>query len=89
VVILSNDTFNENSDTVIAVAVTSQRPAAQFPLTVEIRSVNLPKRSWAKMGQVRTLSSARLGKVLGRLSSEELKRIIQGLGEILGAGPNA
>ncbi len=84
VVVLSHDVFNERSGTVIALAVTSREPAAGFPLTLEIRSTDLPKRSWVKMGQIRTLSTQRLGKRLGRLSPEELSRVLEGLGEIIG-----
>jgi Growth inhibitor len=85
VIVLSHDVFNERSGTVIAIAVTSKEPRASFPLTLEITSTKLPKRSWAKMGQVRTLSVARLGRKLGHLSPEELDRIVEGLNEIVGA----
>ncbi len=84
VLILSHDVFNQRSGTVIALALTSQEPAAGFPLSLELRSVRLPKRSWAKMGQIRTLSTERLGKRLGRLSPEELARVVEGLNEIIG-----
>lgn len=84
VVALSHDVFNERSGTVIAVAVTSQEPRASFPLTLEITSTKLPKRSWAKMGQVRTLAISRLGRKLGRVSAEELHQIIEGINEIVG-----
>lgn len=84
VVVLSEEVFNERSGTVIAVAVTSQEPTAGFPLTVEITSARLPKRSWVKVSQIRTLSTARLGTRLGRLSPEEVEQVIAGLDEILG-----
>lgn len=84
VVVLSEEVFNERSGTAIAVAVTSQQPAAGFPLTVEIASARLPKRSWVKVSQIRTLSTARLGGRLGRLSPEEVEQVIVGLDEILG-----
>jgi mRNA interferase MazF len=83
VVILSHDVFNDRSGTVIAVAVSSQEPRAGFPLTLEITTAKLPKRSWAKIGQVRTLSVARLTRKLGRVGPEELDRIIEGLNEII------
>ena len=83
VVILSHDIFNERSGTVIAVAVTSVEPRAGFPLTMEIASVRLPKRSWVKIAQVRKLSVERLAAKLGRISVEELERIIEGLNEII------
>lgn len=85
VVVLSEDVFNDRSGTVIAVAVSSQEPSAGFPLTLEIRSTRLPKRSWIKVGQIRTLSTARLGRRLGRLAPEEVEQVIAGLNEILGA----
>src|SRR5262247_3489767 len=72
VLILSQDVFNERSGTVIALAITSSEPSAGYPLTLEIRSVRLVKRSWVKISQIRTLSSERLGSRLGRLSPEEL-----------------
>jgi mRNA interferase MazF len=85
VVVLSHEVFNERSGTVIAVAVTSQAPRAGFPLTHEIRSAKLPKRSWAKISQIRTLSVERLGRRIARLSPEELDHIIEGLNEIVSA----
>ncbi|HUP59176.1 MAG TPA: type II toxin-antitoxin system PemK/MazF family toxin [Thermoanaerobaculia bacterium] len=84
VVILSDDVFNERSGTVIAVGVSSQEPRARFPLTLEITSARLPKRSWAKISQIRTLSVERLGKKLAHVAAEELERIVEGLNEIVG-----
>lgn len=57
---------------------------AGFPLTIEIRSARLPKRSWIKVSQIRTLPVQRLGRRIARLSSEELDRIVEGLNEIVG-----
>jgi mRNA interferase MazF len=84
VLVISHDVFNQRSGTVIALALTSREPEAGFPLTLELRSTRLPKRSWVKMGQIRTLSTERLGKRLGRLSPEELTRVVDGLNEIIG-----
>ncbi len=84
VLVLSQDIFNERSGTVIAVAITSQEPSAGFPLTFEIRSVHLPKRSWVKISQIHTLSTERLGNHVGRLSPEELEMVVGGLNEIVG-----
>ena len=85
VLILSQDVFNERSGTVIAVALTSREQRAGFPLNLEMDSPKLPKRSWAKISQIRTLSVQRLGKKLGRASPEELALVIEGLNEIIGA----
>ncbi len=84
VVVISEDVFNARSGTVIAMAVTSQPQQAGFPLTLELTGVKLPKRSWAKISQVRTLSVQRLGKKIGQVSSEELDQLIEGLNEIIG-----
>ena len=56
VLVLSHDVFNERSGTVIAIAITSQRQRAGFPLTMELADSKLPKKSWAKISQIRTLS---------------------------------
>ena len=78
------DVFNERSGTVIALALTSQPQRAGFPLTLEIESSHLPKPSWVKISQIRTLSTERVGKRIGRVSSKELEQIIEGLNEIVG-----
>ena len=83
VLILSHDVFNERSGTVIAVALTSQPQKAGFPLTLELKSRNLPKQSWVKISQIRTLSVERIGKLIGRASTEELAQIVEGLNEII------
>jgi len=85
VLVLSHDVFNERSGTVIAVAITSQPQRAGFPLTLELTGVRLPKASWVKISQIRTLAVERLGKRLGRATAEQLARVVEGLNEIVGA----
>ncbi len=84
VLILSQDVFNERSGTVIAIALTSQSQRAGFPLTLELDSTKLPKRSWAKISQIRTLSVERIGKIIGKATPEELALVVEGLNEIIG-----
>ncbi|MEW6753327.1 MAG: type II toxin-antitoxin system PemK/MazF family toxin [Candidatus Latescibacterota bacterium] len=84
VLILSQDVFNERSGTVIAVALTSQPPRAGFPLTLELASLRLPRRTWVKISQIRTLAVERIGERLGRAGSEEVSLVLEGLNEILG-----
>jgi mRNA interferase MazF len=84
VLIVSEDVFNERSGTVIAMALTSQEPRAAFPLSVPLQSQGLPKRSWVKTSQIRTLSIDRLAGKIGRASPEELAQAIEGLYEIIG-----
>ena len=84
VLVLSHNVFNERSGTVIAVALTSQPQRAGFPLTLELAEKNLPKKSWVKISQIRTLSVKRIGKKIAAASDEELSLIIEGLNEIIG-----
>jgi len=84
VVVISEDVFNARSGTVIALAITSQPQLAGFPLTLELSSAKLPKRSWVKISQIRTLSIERIGRKIGRVEPEELDRLVEGLKEIVG-----
>ena len=83
VLILSHDVFNERSGTVIAVALTSQPQRAGFPLTLELHTAGLPRRSWVKISQIRTLAVERIGERLARVTPEDLARVIEGLNEII------
>ena len=84
VLILSHDVFNDRSGTVIAMAITGQPQRAGYPLTLELDVRGLPKRSWVKISQVRTLSVDRIGKRLGRVQPEVLLQAVDGLQEIIG-----
>jgi mRNA interferase MazF len=84
VLVVSHDVFNDRSGTVIAMALTSQPPRAAFPLSLELGDRRLPRRSWVKISQVRTLSVERIGARLGRASPEELTQVVEGLNEIIG-----
>ena len=81
---LSQDVFNDRSGTVIAVALTSQPQRAGFPLTLALQLKGLPKQSWVKISQIRTLAVERIGPRLGKVSPEELAQVIEGLNEIIG-----
>jgi len=83
VVVISHDVFNERSGTVIAMALTSQPQRAGFPLTLELEGVKLPKRSWVKISQIRTLSRERLGGSIGKLEPERLDLLVEGLNELI------
>lgn len=85
VLVLSHDVFNERSGTVIAMALTSQPQRAGFPLTLELVSRELPKKSWLKISQIRTLSAERIGKRIGKATPEEVERAVAGLNEIIGS----
>jgi mRNA interferase MazF len=84
VLVISHDVFNERSGTVIALAITSQPQRAGFPLSFPLARVGLPKPSWVKVNQVRTLSTERLGRRLGRVTTDDLDHIVEGLFELVG-----
>lgn len=85
VLILSQDVFNQRSGTVIAVAITSQPQRAGFPLTLQLEDSQLPKSSWVKISQLRTLAVERIGRRMGQATPEQLSQVLEGLNEILGA----
>ena len=85
ILVLSQDVFNDRSGTVIAVALTSQPQRAGFPLTLELQTKRLSKKSWVKISQIRTLAVERIGKVIGRASPEEIAQVVEGLNEIIGS----
>jgi mRNA interferase MazF len=84
VLVISHEVFNRHSGTVIALAIASQPPAAGFPLTLAL-STRLPKPSWVKISQIRTLSVERLSTKVGQVTPEELDQIVEGLNEIVGS----
>jgi mRNA interferase MazF len=60
------------------------RYGAGFPLTLELTSGKLPKKSWVKISQIRTLSIERIGDLIGKVAFDELDEVIEGLSEIIG-----
>ena len=84
VLIISEDVFNARSGTVIAIALTSQPQRAGFPLTMLLASQRLPKKSWLKIGQIRTLAVERIGRKLAHATPEELAQAVDGLNELIG-----
>ena len=82
--VISHDILNQNSGTVIVMAITSREQRAGYPLTCPLPdSAGLPRRSWVKINQIRTISVERLKGRIGHLSSNELSGIIRGLRELV------
>jgi mRNA interferase MazF len=75
--------FNKRSETAIVVAITSQPQRAGFPLTIALPEGALPKSSWVKISQIRTVSVERLGKRIATLQSETLGTALDGLFELI------
>jgi len=83
VLIVSHDIFNNRSGTIIALAITSAPQRAGFPLTHDLQCKGMPKKSWVKISQVRTLSTERIGSRIARATSEDLVRVVEGLNELI------
>jgi mRNA interferase MazF len=84
VLVISHGVFNERSQTAIILAITGKPQRAGFPLTCEITSSRLPRQSWVKISQIRTISVQRLRERIDHILPEEMDRIIEGLYEIIG-----
>ncbi len=84
VLILSHDLFNRKSQTAIAMAIASQPQRAGFPLTLALPAAVLPKSSWVKISQIRTISVDRLGKKIAAADADTLGQLIDGLLELVG-----
>ncbi|PWU05903.1 MAG: MazF family transcriptional regulator [Terriglobia bacterium] len=85
VLILSNDLFNRKSETVIAMAITSQPQKAGFPLTLVLPEGGLQKPSWIKICQIRTISVDRLGKKIAAADPGTVAQAVDGLLELIGS----
>ncbi len=68
----------------IAMAITSQPQKAGFPLTLALPPEMLPKASWVKISQIRTISVGRLGKRIALLAPDMLDQLIDKLLELIG-----
>ncbi len=84
VLILSHDLFNRKSETVIAMAITSQAQKAGFPLSMALLIEMMPKPSWVKISQIRTISVDRLGKRITAVDPAMLDQLVDGLLELIG-----
>jgi len=84
VLVISHEMFNKKSGTVIALAITCGQSRAAVPVTLELEDAKLPKRYWVNVSYVRTLSTKRFGKKIGRADVEEMDASIEGLLDIVG-----
>jgi len=64
-------------------AITSQPQRAGFPLSLELPDDCLPRPSWVKISQVRTISTDRVGKRIGEVSDTDLALVVDGLTELI------
>ncbi|MEN9565284.1 MAG: hypothetical protein RLZZ69_480 [Cyanobacteriota bacterium] len=82
ILVVSIEAFNNNSDIAIAFAITSQQPQVKYPLVYELPKDLLPKPSWVKITQIRTLSIKRLGKFLARIEEADYQKVMIGFNKL-------
>jgi mRNA interferase MazF len=81
--VISHDPANRRSGTVIALVITSREQRAGYPFSHKLHTGDLPKTSWVKMTQVRTLSAERLRDRIGAVADDELSEIVEGFIELI------
>ena len=82
VLVVSIDSFNNNSGSAIAFVITSQKPRVKYPLIYKLPQELLPKPSWVKITQIRTLSIQRLGKYLAKIEETDYQKIMSAFNRI-------
>ena len=88
VLIIQNDTGNRFSPTVIVAAITSNIDKARLPTHIVVDSGVLPAQSVVLLEQIRTIDKSRLDKKLGRLGSEDMRRIDEAISVSMGFDKN-
>lgn len=83
VLVISNNIFNQRSGTVIILAITSVEPRVKYPLVIELECSSLPKRSWVKITQIRTISIERIQDYIGSISVQQMQEIIQAINDLI------
>ncbi len=83
VLIISNNIFNQRSGTVVALAITSVEPRVKYPLVKELICSSLPKRSWVKITQIRTISTERIENYIGQIDSAQMDSIMLAIDDLI------
>lgn len=85
VLILQADAVNRHANTTVVLAITSRPQRVGYPLVIRLEpgEGGLPKASWVKLNQLRTLSLERLRGSLGQLSAQRMQELERALLEVL------
>lgn len=84
VLVISNNIFNQRSGTTVILAITSVKPRVKYPLVLELDCSSLPKQSWVKITQIRTISNERIGDYIGQINIAQMKEIIAAIDDLIG-----
>jgi mRNA interferase MazF len=89
VLVVSDDRFNERSGTAIVMPLTSQKPKAGYPFSIDLGVLGYESlRSYVKPSQVRTISTERLGRFVGT-TRNTVDRSLDALLHICGRPPTS
>jgi len=85
VLVIQADEINRHARTTVALAITSRAPriASSLHVRIPLGEGGLPRESWVKTDQVRTLALQRLRSRLGVLSPERMAEVSTALIEVL------
>ena len=83
VLIISNNIFNQRSGTVVALAITSVEPKVKYPLVKELICSTLPKSSWVKITQIRTISTERIENYIGQIAANQMNEIMLAIDDLI------
>ena len=84
VLVISKNIFNQRSGTTVILAITSIKPKVKYPLVLELGCPSLPKRSWVKITQIRTISNQRFGDYIGQINAAQIKEILAAINDLIG-----
>ena len=89
--VIQDDVLNGRFPTTVVLAITSQEQRAGFPITVPVVAGEggLPKDSWVKITQVRTVSVQRLRGRVGQLSERTMRLVERALVQVVGIDPES
>ena len=77
--VIQNDIGNAASPTTIVAAITSRMPKKRYPFDVWLAPDLLPKPSIVKCDQLMTVTTERLGKMMGVVPAETMREVDQAL----------
>ncbi len=90
IVIQSNDFNSSQIRTIVAIVITSNLKLAKAPgnILLKAKQTCLSKDSVANVSQIVTLDKSYLSEKIGKLTSNQLKKVEEGLRQVLSLLPN-
>lgn len=83
VVNLTEGLYAQGSGTIIAIALSRTKPDSGYPLSVPLTIKVQEEDLYARPGHIKTLSTEKLGPVIGHVPAVDLAHILSALNEII------